>query len=131
MDNMRAAASSLAVLLSALLFALDACGPAAAQLPPGSAGNAGRMPETMSPGALPPPPLPPAAPVMAPPASYPNTQSLARDRVQSQGYTVRRVEPRPDGSWRVDATRDRTPTRPQGVPKSITIHPDGRQTEEW
>ena len=104
---------------------------ASAQMVPGSAGNAGRMPETMLPGALPPPPTPAPAPVMAPPAPQPNTQSLARDRVQSQGYTVRKVEPRPDGSWRVDATRGATPTRPQGVPKKITIHPDGRETVEY
>jgi hypothetical protein len=105
--------------------------PASAQMAPGSIGNAGRMPETMSPGAAPPPSVPPPAPVMAPPAPQPNTQSMARDRVQSQGYTVRKVEPRPDGSWRVDATRDATPTRPQGVPKKITIHPDGRETVEY
>lgn len=127
MGNLRSTLVAPVLLAAALAVA----SPAAAQLPPGSAGNAGRMPETMSPGALPPPPLPQAAPVMAPPAPQPNTQSLARDRVQNQGYTVRRVEPRPDGSWKVDATRDRTPTRPQGYPKSITIHPDGRQTEEW
>jgi hypothetical protein len=116
----------LAALLAVCLPTL-----AAAQMAPGSIGNAGRMPETMSPGALPPPPMPQALPVQPPPAPFPNTQSLARDRVQSQGYTVRKVEPRPDGSWRVDATRDATPTRPQGVPKKITIHPDGRQTVEY
>ena len=124
MDNVRPA------LLFAL-FALSLPGAAAAQMAPGSIGNAGRMPETMSPGAAPPPPMPQAMPVQPPPAPWPNTPSMARDRVQGEGYTVRKVEPRPDGSWRVDATRDATPTRPQGVPKKITIHPDGRQTVEY
>ena len=35
-----------------LVAMVVAAGTAFAQLPPGSAGNAGRMPETMSPGAL-------------------------------------------------------------------------------
>ena len=41
---------ALALLLSAIAL------PASAQLPPGSIGNGGRLPETMLPGALPPPP---------------------------------------------------------------------------
>lgn len=108
-----------------------AAGTAFAQLPPGSIGNAGRMPETMSPGALPPPPTPPPAPVMAPPAPYPNTQSMARDRIQSQDYRVQRLQQRPDGSWKADVTRDAVPTRPQGVPKKVTILPNGQMIEEW
>lgn len=128
MPNMRPALLALTLLVALCCVAAE---PAAAQMAPGSIGNAGRMPETMSPGAAPPPPMPQAMPVQPPPAPYPNTQSMARDRVQSQGYTVRKVEPRPDGSWRVDATRGAVPTRPQGYPRSITIHPDGRETVEY
>lgn len=123
MDDMRTA------LLALLVLAVPVA--ATAQMAPGSIGNGGRMPDTMSPGALPPPPTPPPAPVMAPPPPQPNTQSLARDRIQSQGYTVRRLEQRNDGSWKADATRDAVPTRPRGVPKKVTAHPDGRMTEEW
>jgi hypothetical protein len=128
MPNMRPALLAFTLLVALCCVAAE---PAAAQMAPGSIGNAGRMPETMSPGALPPPPMPQAMPVQPPPAPYPNTQSMARDRVQSQGYAVRKVEPRPDGSWRVDATRGAVPTRPQGYPRSITIHPDGRETVEY
>lgn len=110
--------------------------PAAAQLPPGSAGNAGRMPETMLPGALPPPiPVtPPPAPA-APPATsygsqYPGTQSLSRDRVESQGYRVQGMTRQLDGSWKADVTQDAVPTRPRGVPSTVTIYPDGRIVEE-
>lgn len=110
--------------------------PALAQYAPGSIGNGGRMLETMSPGALPPPPTMPApsSPVMAPSASYggryPNTQSYSRDRVESQGYRVQRITPQIDGSWKADASRDAVPTRPQGVPTKVTIFPDGRVLEE-
>ena len=128
MPNMRPVLLALTLLVALCCVAAE---PAAAQMAPGSIGNAGRMPETMSPGAAPPPPTPQAMPVQPPPAPYPNTQSMARDRVQSQGYTVRKVEPRPDGSWRVDATRGAVPTRPQGYQRSITIHPDGRETVEY
>jgi hypothetical protein len=109
--------------------------PALAQYAPGSIGNGGRMPETMSPGALPPPPTvtPPAA--STPPATsygsrYPNTESLSRDRVESQGYRVRGMTRQNDGSWKADVTRDPVPTRPKGVPSKVTIHPDGRIVEE-
>ena len=111
--------------------------PAMAQYVPGSIGNGGRMPETMLPGALPPPPTiaAPAAPAPVPSASsgirYPNTQSLARDRVESQGYRVDRLTRQNDGSWKADATRDPVPTRPKGVPSRVIIHPDGRVVEEY
>jgi hypothetical protein len=110
--------------------------PALAQLPPGSIGNGGRMPETMSPGALPPPPSMPAPSISTPAPSasyggrYPNTESLSRDRIQSEGYRVQRITPQNDGSWKADASRNAVPTRPQGVPSSITIYPDGRTVEE-
>jgi len=124
------------ILLSALIAVTAVGGSAMAQLAPGSIGNGGRMPETMSPGALPPPPTitAPAAPVIAPSASYgaryPNTESYSRDRIESQGYRVERVTPQNDGSWKADASRDAVPTRPQGVPTKITIFPDGRVLEE-
>jgi len=109
--------------------------PAFSQYAPGSIGNGGRMPETMSPGALPPPPTSVTPSVSSPPATslgsqYPNTQSLTRDRIESQGYTVRRMTPQNDGSWRSNVTRDPVPTRPKGVPSKVTIFPDGRMVEE-
>ncbi len=82
-------------------------------------------------------PVQPALPPTVPPggtsvgARYPNTESLARDRVQSQGYKVQRLEPRNDGSWKAETTRDAVPTRPRGVPTKVTILPDGRMLEEW
>jgi hypothetical protein len=109
---------------------------AQAQYAPGSAGNAGRMPETMSPGALPPPPTitPPSSPAQPPATSYgsryPNTESFARDRVQSRGYQVDTITRQNNGSWKAEATRDAVPTRPQGVPSRIIIYPDGRVVEE-
>jgi len=123
------------ILVTALLIATLAT-PALAQYAPGSIGNGGRMPETMSPGALPPPPTlsAPSISTPAPSASYggryPNTESLSRDRVQSEGYRVQRITPQNDGSWKADATRNAVPTRPQGVPSSVTIYPDGRTVEE-
>lgn len=122
-------------LLLALVF-LTSAGPAFAQYVPGSAGNAGRMPETMSPGALPPPlPInPPSAPSTPPSASYggryPNTESLSRDRIESQGYRVQRITPQNNGSWKAETSRDAVPTRPQGTPSKVTIFPDGRVLEE-
>ncbi len=118
---------------AAALLALSV--PAAAQLPPGSIGNGGRMPDTMMPGALPPPPtITPSAPT--PPggtssgSQYPNTQTLSRDRVENQGYRVRDMSRQLDGSWKADVTRDAVPTRPRGVPSKVTIYPDGRIVEE-
>jgi hypothetical protein len=102
-----------------------------AQLVPGSIGNGGRMPDTMSPGALLPPPVAPPAPVMAPPAPQPNTYSLQRDRLENQGYNVQRLDQENDGSWRAKVSRDAVPTRPQGVPKKVTIHPNGQMIEEY
>lgn len=108
--------------------------PVAAQYAPGSIGNGGRMPETMTPGALPPPPVPVAPSASAPATSYgsryPNTQSLSRDRIESQGYRVRKIEPQTNGSWKADVTRDATPNRSSGVPSKVTIFPDGRILEE-
>jgi hypothetical protein len=108
--------------------------PALAQYAPGSIGNGGRMPETMSPGALPPPPTM-VTPSSPPSASswggrYPNTQSLSRERIESQGYRVEKMKQRLDGSWKADVTRDPVPTRPQGVPSKVTVYPDGRVVEE-
>jgi hypothetical protein len=122
-------------LLMALGFVIVAA-PASAQYAPGSIGNGGRMPETMSPGALPPPPTisAPAARTPAPSASYgsryPNTESYARDRIESQGYRVQRITPQNNGSWKAETSRDAVPTRPQGVPSRVIIYPDGRVVEE-
>jgi hypothetical protein len=105
--------------------------PALAQYAPGSIGNGGRMPETMSPGALPPPPTMVAP--YSPPSwggRYPDTQSLSRERIESQGYRVDRMNRQLDGSWKADVTRDPVPTRPKGVPSKVTIYPDGRVIEE-
>ncbi|MBV8188399.1 MAG: hypothetical protein JOY64_06605 [Alphaproteobacteria bacterium] len=123
--------------LLAFGFALVvAAGPAAAQYNPGI-GSGGRMPETMSPGALPPPPSMPApsTPYSSVPSTslgsrYPNTESMARDRVQSRGYQVDTVTRQNNGSWKAEASRDAVPTRPLGVPSRIIIYPDGRVVEE-
>jgi hypothetical protein len=127
MNDMRRALIALACGISLVA----AAGTASGQLVPGSIGNGGRMPDTMSPGALPPPPVAPPAPVMAPPAPQPNTYSLQRDRLENQGYRVQRLEEKNDGSWRARVTRDPVPTRPQGVPKRVTIHPNGQVIEEY
>jgi len=53
-------------------------------MPPGSIGNGGRMPETMSPGALPPPPTISAPPERMPAsdgARYPDTETFTHDNV--------------------------------------------------
>jgi hypothetical protein len=123
------------ILVTALAIVTLAT-PAFAQYAPGSIGNGGRMPETMSPGALPPPPSMPAPSFSTPAPSasyggrYPNTESLSRDRVQSEGYRVQRITPQNDGSWKANVSRDPVPTRPKGVPSSITIYPDGRTVED-
>lgn len=127
-------------LLALVLAVSFAPGLAQAQYAPGSIGNAGRMPETMSPGALP-PPLPVTPPASSSPSTgapatsygsrYPNTESLSRERIESQGYRVQQIDRNNDGSWNADVTRDAVPTRPQGVPSKITIHPDGRIEREF
>jgi hypothetical protein len=120
------------VLLASVFLALAT--PALAQLVPGSIGNGGRMPETMSPGALPPPPTISPSPAPVPSGSYggryPDTQSLSRDRIAAEGYRVQRMTRQNDGSWKADVTRDAVPTRPSGVPSKVTIFPDGRIVEE-
>src|SRR5215468_9535366 len=100
-----------------------AAGAARAQYAPGSIGNAGRMPETMSPGALPPPipvnppaPSPAPAPITSYGARYPNTESLSRERIESRGYQVDRMTRQNDGAWKAQTSRDAVPTRPLGVP---------------
>lgn len=119
--------------LASLAFLIIAT-PAWAQYAPGSIGNGGRMPETMSPGALPPPatisPSPAPTPSASMGARYPNTETLSRDRIESQGYRVNRITPQNNGSWKADTSRDAVPTRPNGVPTKVTIFPDGRILEE-
>jgi hypothetical protein len=124
-----------AILVTALVIVTLAT-PAMAQYAPGSIGNGGRMPETMSPGALPPPPTLPAPSISTPAPSaswggrYPNTESLSRDRIQSEGYRVKSITRENNGSWKADVTRDPVPTRPKGVPSKVTVYPDGRVVEE-
>ena len=122
-------------LILAIGFVISTASVVQAQYVPGSIGNGGRMPETMSPGALPPPPtITPSAPSSPPATSlgsqYPNTQSLSRERIQADGYRVRSMTRQNDGSWKADVTRDPVPTRPKGVPSKVTIYPDGRIVEE-
>jgi hypothetical protein len=74
------------ILLAAATSAVEARGGHGfIGMPPGSIGNAGRMPETMSPGALPPPPTISAHSARAPAPStsygarYPDTETFAHD----------------------------------------------------
>jgi hypothetical protein len=106
-----------------------AAGAAHAQAGRGQIGNAGRLPETMSPGFQPPTSMPSPTPI-APTSRYPGTQSLSQDRIESQGYHVQNIQPQNDGSFSAGASRDAVPTRPQGVPSRITIFPDGHMVEE-
>src|SRR5262244_2682299 len=76
------------------------------------------------------PPAPAPAPSTSLGARYPNTESMARDRVESRGYQVDRMTRQLDGSWKADASRDAVPTRPLGVPSRVIIYPDGRVVEE-
>ena len=80
--------------------------------------------------APPAPPAPTPGPAVQP---YPNTESFARDRIQSQGYQVQRIERQVDGTWKADAKRVPTlpPPQQQRVPSKVTIFPDGRMLEEW
>ena len=83
---------------------------------------------------LPPPPTLSAPAPVAPSASYgsryPNTESYARDRIESQGYRVEQITPQNNGSWKAETSRNAVPTRPQGEPSKVTIYPDGRIVEE-
>ena len=76
----------------------------------------------------------PSVPAPQPSASYggryPNTESLSRDRIQSEGYRVKNINRQNDGSWKADVSRDPVPTRPKGVPSKVTVFPDGRIVEE-
>ncbi|MBV8186766.1 MAG: hypothetical protein JO339_05955 [Alphaproteobacteria bacterium] len=94
----------------------------------GSVGDGGRMPETMFPGVQPAPSMP--EPRSRPVERYPDTESYARDSMQSKGYHVDDMTHLDDGSWRAEGTRNAVPTRPQGVPTKITIFPDGTRLEE-
>ncbi len=76
-------------------------------------------------------PPPPPAPTPGPPiAAYPNTESLTRDRIQSQGYKVQRLEQQNNGGWKAQTSRDAVPTRPHGVPSEVTVSPNGQMQEK-
>jgi len=78
------------------LTLIAAAGTAHAQR--GHIGDGGRMPETMFPGAQPVPSMP--EPMRSAPLErYPNTESLSRDRIESQGYSVNDMTQQNDGSW--------------------------------
>ena len=80
-------------------------------------------------GQFAPPPPPPPTP--GPPiAAYPNTESLTRDRIQSQGYKVQRLEQQNNGGWKAQTSRDAVPTRPHGVPSEVTVSPTGQMQEK-
>jgi hypothetical protein len=116
----------LAVLAAAL--ALGFVSPVLAQLAPGSAGNGGRIGDTMLPGALPPPPG------MAAPSSSPSPTTWGsrypRYRIESQGYRVDNIDRQNNGSWKAETTRDIVDWNKQGVPSKVTIYPDGRIIEQ-
>jgi hypothetical protein len=95
----------------------------------GRIGDGGRMPETMFPGVQPPSSMP-GSRMSEPLERYPNTETLSRDRIESEGYHVDGMTQQNDGSWQADGYRDAVPTRPQGVPTKITIYPDGSRVEE-
>ena len=119
-------------LLASLLYAGVLVGPAI-----GFAGSAVAQVNHEFPGASsgqfapPAPPAPTPGPAVQP---YPNTESFARDRIQSQGYKVQRIERQVDGSWKADANRATplgSPPPQRRVPTKITIFPDGRMVEEY
>lgn len=104
------------------------------------AGTAGAQVDHRFPGASsgqftppPPPPAPSIPPGGVPIQTYPNTESFARDRIQSEGYQVQRIERQVDGNWKAEATRVRPLSSPQEqrVPSKITILPDGRMLQEY
>jgi hypothetical protein len=76
------------------------------------------------------PPAPPAPTPGPPVAAYPNTESLARDRIQSQGYKIQRLDQQNNGAWKAETRRDAVPTRPRGVPSEVTIQPNGQMQEK-
>lgn len=80
----------------------------------------------------PPAPTPSIPPGGAPIQAYPNTESFARDRIQSEGYNVQRIERQVDGAWKADTTRvpALSPPQQQRVPTKVTIFPDGRMIQE-
>ena len=106
----------------AVLAVITAASTAHAQR--GRIGDGGRMPETMFPGVQPPPSMPESR-MSVPVERYPNTESLSQDRIESEGYHVNGITPQNDGSWQAYGSRDAVPTRPQSVPRAITIFPDG------
>ena len=106
-----------------------AAGAAHAQHPPGLAGNAGRMPETMSPGLQPPSSMPSPTPI-APIQRYSGPESNSQDRSESREYPMQDIQRESNGSWSAGATQYATPTQPEGVPSWITTYPDGRTVEE-
>ena len=83
--------------------------------------------------APPAPPAPTPGPAIQPIQPYPNTESFARDRIQSQGYKVQRIERQVDGAWKAEGTRvpPLTPPLRQSVPSKVTILPDGQMIEEY
>ena len=77
----------------ACLIAGSVAGPAMAQRAHGSIGNGGRLPETLSPGAVPPPAISaPSGPASTPMTSFgaanPNTGSNSMGGFQSQGGSL-------------------------------------------
>jgi hypothetical protein len=77
-----------------------------------------------------PPPSMPEQRTSASVQRYPNTEALARDTIESQGYSVNGITQQSHGSWQVGVNQDAVPTRPQGAPSRVTIFPDGRTAEE-
>lgn len=104
----------------------------------GLAGAAGAQVDHRFPGASsgqfapPAPPAPTPGPSVQPIQPYPNTESFARDRIQSQGYKVQRMDRQVDGAWKAEGSRvpPLTPPLQQRVPSKVTIFPDGRILEE-
>jgi hypothetical protein len=83
----------LAAAMACLIVAAVA-GSAGARMPAGSIGNGGRMPETMSPGALPPPDISApssheSVPSTSYGAAYPSTGSNSTGGFQSQEPVAR------------------------------------------
>ena len=95
----------------------------------GQSGEGSRLPEAMFPGAQSPASI--LKPRMSAPLErYANTESLSRDRIESQGYRADGMTQQNDGPWQAGGTRDAAPTRPAGVPTKVMGFPDGRTLEE-